>query len=226
MQSPFETAPDAAAIPIIFATKTNWAGIAGELPEQARQFAAANDFTAKPGKCLTLPAPDGKIAQVVFGLEDESAKSRDLFRPGALPGLLPPGVYRFANAPHDTRLAALAFALGSYRFARYRKADRPEVRLVPPDGADATEINRMADAATLARDLINTPANDMGPEELAAAAQDLAAEFGASFACTIGDDLKTNFPLIHAVGMSSDRAPRLIDIGWGDPAHPKVTLVG
>ncbi|MGY2903073.1 hypothetical protein ACVWVY_002094 [Bradyrhizobium sp. URHC0002] len=75
MQSPFETTPNAAAIPIIFATKTTWAGIAGELPEQARQFAAANDFTAKPGKCLTLPAPDGKIAQVVFGLEDESSKS-------------------------------------------------------------------------------------------------------------------------------------------------------
>ena len=84
-----------------------------ELPEQARQFAAANDFTAKPGKCLTLPAPDGQIAQVVFGLEDETSKSRDLFRPGALPGLLPPGVYRFANAPHDVRLATLAFALGS-----------------------------------------------------------------------------------------------------------------
>jgi Leucyl aminopeptidase len=96
-----------------------------ELPEQARQFAAANDFTAKPGKCLTLPAPDGKIAQVVFGLEDESSKSRDLFRPGALPGLLPPGVYRFANAPHDVRLATLAFALGTYRFGRYRKNDRP-----------------------------------------------------------------------------------------------------
>ena len=123
MQSPFETAPDAAAIPIIFATKTTWAGIARELPEQARQFAAANDFTAKPGKCLTLPAPDGKIAQVVFGLEDESSKSRDLFRPGALPGLLPPGVYRFANAPHDVRLATLAFALGTYRFGRYRKSE-------------------------------------------------------------------------------------------------------
>ena len=86
---------------------------APDLPEHARQFAAANDFTAKPGKCLTLPSPDGRIAQVVFGLEDETGKSRDLFRPGALPGLLPPGVYRFANAPHDARLAALAFALGS-----------------------------------------------------------------------------------------------------------------
>src|SRR5712675_2243164 len=206
MQSPFETAPDAAAIPIFFATKTNWAGIAGELPEQARQFAAANDFTAKPGKCLTLPAPDGKIAQVVFGLEDESSKSRDLFRPGALPGLLPPGVYRFANAPHDVRLATLAFALGSYRFGRYRKNDARNVRLVPPEGIDVAELSRMAEAAALARDLINTPANDMGPQQLAAAAQQLANQYGASFACIVGDDLvRQNFPLIYAVGMASSR---------------------
>ena len=99
------------------------------------------------------------------------ANPRDLFRPGTLPGLLPPGIYRFANAPHDARLAALAFALGSYRFTRYRKADAPDVRLVPPDGVDAADIARMAEAAALARDLINTPANDMGPEELAQAAQ-------------------------------------------------------
>ena len=84
----------------------------------------------------------------MFGLEDETSKSRDLFRPGALPGLLPPGVYRFANAPHDTRLAALAFALGSYRFGRYRKADAPDVRLVPPDGIDVADITRMAEAAS------------------------------------------------------------------------------
>ena len=227
MQSPFETTPDAAAIPIIFATKTSWAGIARELPEHARQFAAANDFTAKPGKCLTLPAPDGKIAHVVFGLEDEASKSRDLFRPGALPGLLPPGVYRFANAPHDVRLAALAFALGTYRFGRYRKNERPDVRLVPPEGVDIADVARMAEAAALARDLINTPSNDMGPAELAQAAQTLATRFGATFNCIVGDELvKQNFPLIHAVGMASPRAPRLIDLNWGDPAHPKVTLVG
>ncbi|KRR30185.1 leucyl aminopeptidase family protein [Bradyrhizobium retamae] len=227
MQSPFETAPIAPAIPITFATKITWSAIAKDLPEPARQFALANDFTAKPGKCLTLPAPDGKIAQVVFGLDEETAKSRDLFRPGALPGLLPPGVYRFANAPHDLRLATLAFALGSYRFGRYRKAERPEARLVPPDGVDIADIARMAEAAALARDLINTPSNDMGPEQLADAAKALAARFGASFDCIIGDDLvKQNFPLIHAVGMASARAPRLIDLSWGDPAHPKVTLVG
>jgi leucyl aminopeptidase len=227
MPSPFETAPTSAAIPITFATKTTWGAIASELPEPARQFAAANDFTAKAGKCLTLPAPDGQIAQVVFGLEDESSKSRDLFRPGALPGLLPPGVYRFANAPHDVRLAALAFALGSYRFGRYRKAETPGARLLPPDGVDVAEIERMAEAAALARDLINTPSNDMGPEQLANAAETLAKRFGASFTCITGDDLvKQNFPLIHAVGMASTRAPRLIDFQWGDPAHPKVTLVG
>jgi leucyl aminopeptidase len=224
MPSVFETS--STATPITFVTKSSWDGVRETLPSAQRQFAIASAFTAKPGGYLALPAPDGAIAQVLFGLEDDGARSRDPFRPGALPGLLPQGTYRFANAPHDTRLAALAFALGSYRFARYRKADRPEVRLVPPDGVDPAEINRMADAAMLARDLINTPANDMGPQELAAAAQELATEFGASFACTVGEDLKANFPLIHAVGMASDRAPRLIDIGWGDPAHPKVTLVG
>ena len=117
--------------------------------------------------------------------------------------------------------------LGTYRFGRYRKADTPAVRLVPPDGIDVADIARMAEAAALARDLINTPSNDMGPEELAQAAQALAARFGASFNCIVGDELvKQNFPLIHAVGMASTRAPRLIDLSWGDPSHPKVTLVG
>jgi leucyl aminopeptidase len=225
MPSVFQTSSD--AIPITFATKSRWDAILETLPPAQRRFAVANGFAGKPGGYLALPAPDGAIAAVLFGLEEASATSRDPFRAGALPGLLPPGVYRFANAPHDARLAALAFALGSYRFGRYRKAERPEVRLVPPEGVDATEITRIADAAMLARDLVNTPANDMGPQELANAAEALATEFGASFCCTVGDELKTgNFPLIHAVGMASDRAPRLIDIGWGDAAHPKVTLVG
>ena len=227
MPSVFETAPATPTVPITFATKATWQAICADLPAQARQFALANGFAAKPGTCLTLPSADGQIAQVVFGLEDANGKFRDLFRPGLLPGLLPAGVYRFANAPHDTRLAALAFALGSYRFRRYRKAEAPDVRLVPPDGIDVAAITRMAEAATLARDLINTPANDMGPEELAAAAQQLAGRFGAKFNCIVGDDLtRQNFPLIHAVGMASSRAPRLIDLTWGDPSHPKVTLVG
>src|SRR5215475_1822412 len=166
MPSLFETAPATPAVPITFASKSNWDAIRSELPATARQFADANGFAAKPGAYLALPAADGQIAGVLFGLDDERAKSRDPFRPGALPGLLPAGVYRFANAPHDTRLAVLAFALGSYRFSRYRKADAPAVRLVPPAGVDIAGITRIADAAMFARDLINTPSNDMGPEEL------------------------------------------------------------
>jgi leucyl aminopeptidase len=227
MHSVFETVPATTAIPITFATKATWEAICAALPAQARQFALANGFAAKPGACLTLPALDGQIAHVLFGLEDATSKFRDLFRPGALPGLLPAGVYRFANAPYDTRLATLAFALGAYRFGRYRQADAPDVKLVPPDGIDVAAVARMAEAAGLARDLINTPSNDMGPEELASAAERLAQRFGATFGCIVGDDLvRQNFPLIHAVGMASSRAPRLIDLRWGDPAHPKVTLVG
>src|ERR1700760_4929303 len=201
MPSPFESASATPAIPITFATKSTWDAIAAALPAGMRQFALANGFAGKPGACLTLPAPDGTIAQVLFGIEDETAKSRDLFRPGALPGLLPAGTYRFANAP--------------------------DVRLVPPDGVDAVDLARMADAAVLARDLVNTPSNDMGPAELEHAARELAGRYGARFNSIVGDELlRQNFPLIHAVGMASTRAPRLIDFSWGDPAHPKVTLVG
>ena len=227
MPSPLETAPADPVVPITIATKSTWDAIRAELPERARQFAAAHGFAAKPGAWLALPTADGRIAGVLFGLEDEGSKSCDLFRPGTLPNLLPAGVYRFANAPHDARLATLAFALGSYRFTRYRKAEASDVRLVPPDGVDAADIARIADAAMFARDLINTPANDMGPAELQRAAQELAERFAANFDCVVGDDLvKENFPLIHAVGRASARAPRLIDFSWGDPGHPKVTLVG
>src|ERR1700724_2835014 len=158
MPSPFESASSTPAIPITFATKSTWERVAAALPVQARQFARANGFAGKPGAYLTLPAADGAIAQVLFGIEDEAAKSRDLFRPGALPGLLPAGTYRFANAPHDARLAALAFALGAYRFARYRKAEDKDVRLELPPAIDGADLTRIAEGVWLARDLINTPA--------------------------------------------------------------------
>ena len=228
MHSAFENAPTTPAIPVTFATKSTWDAISADLGEPARQFAQACGFAAKPGACLALPNASGEIARVVFGLDDESAKFRDPFRTGQLPGLLPPGIYRFANvAAEHAHLATLAFALGSYRFGRYRKSEAPEVRLVPPDNVDIADIARMAEAAGLARDLINTPSNDMGPEELALAAQQLAQRFDARFNCVVGEELtRQNFPLIHAVGMASARAPRLIDFAWGDPTHPKVTLVG
>jgi len=215
------------AIPIWFVTDKSFATVVGGLDSHARAFAKAAGFEAKPGKHAILPGADGSILGVLFGIEEGDEKAKDLFLPGRLPGLLPPGIYRFGNASHHDWLGALAFALGAYRFDRYRKPQEPKVRLALPDGVDSVEISRIVDAVTLARDLINTPSNDMGPAELEAAARALANKHGASFRSVIGDELVTqNFPLIHAVGASSDRAPRLIDITWGSERDPKVTLVG
>jgi len=226
MTSPFELSPST-AIPITCVTKSGWEATRAALPATAAQFAQANGFAAKPGQLLALPGADGAVTRVLFGIDEADDSGRDPFRAGVLPDLLPPGVFAFADPLQEPHLATLAFALGSYRFGRYRKAEAPRARLAPPSGVDVGGILRISEAAALARDLINTPANAMGPEELAAAAQTLADRFGATFSAIVGDELLTrNFPLIHAVGRASTRPPRLIDLTWGDPAHPKVTLVG
>jgi leucyl aminopeptidase len=222
----FATPGSVAATPVTFVTAATWTQIRGQLDARSRTYAEAAGFEPLAGRHLLLPGPEGGLAGVLFGLEGADA-FKDLLRPGALPALLPAGTYRFANAPHDARLAALAFALGTYRFARYRKPEDKEVRLELPAGLDGADLTRIAEAVGLARDLINTPANDLGPVELEGAAHALAMRHGATFRAIIGDDLiAANFPLIHAVGRAADRAPRLIDIGWGNPAHPKITLIG
>jgi leucyl aminopeptidase len=223
---PVFLAPDSAAtVPIWFVNASNWRDIRATLDPGACAFAEACGFEPVAGRHAFLPGPDRTLAGVLFAHEDDR-KPRDLFLAGKLAGVLPNGSYRFANAPHDPRLAAVAFALGAYRFTRYGKS-RTEVRLEPPQSNDVDDLSRIVEAVYLARDLINTPANDMGPEELAAAAKTLAARHGAEARIVVGDDLqRENFPLIHAVGRAAARAPRLIDLTWGDPTAPKVTLVG
>ena len=200
-----------------------------QLGASARRFAETAKFEPKAGQ-FAAAAGRGRRARAAScsAWRAPSRPDKDRFLPGRLPGLLPAGTYRFANAPHDTRLAALAFALGSYRFTPLPQGERRTApRLAVPDGVDGDELSRIADGVALARDLINTPANDMGPAELEQAARDLAARHGAGIRAIVGDDLlKQNFPLIHAVGRASPRAPRLIDLTWGDAAHPKITLVG
>ena len=215
----------AAAVPIWFVTPANWSEVRERLEARGSAFAEAAGFEPKSGRHLVLPDAAGGIAGVLFALEADTPHHR--FAAGRLPGLLPAGTYRFANAPHDTRLAALAFALGAYKFGRYRKVEEKSVALVVPEGVDGADLSRIVEAVTLARDLINTPANDMGPAELEHAARTLATRHGAEMRTVLGDDLiAENFPLIHAVGRASPRAPRLIDFAWGDPAHAKITLVG
>jgi leucyl aminopeptidase len=172
-----------------------------------------------------LPDAQGAISSAVLGL----GKSTDALALARFSESLPSGTYRFANVPGDVGGAhgALAWALGTYRFTRYRKAKPAGARLVLPAGIDGPEIVRIAEAVFLARDLINTPPNDMGPEELAAAARDLGRKHGAKFSTIVGEQLlKANYPLVHAVGQGSERAPRLIDLVWGRTAAPRVTLVG
>jgi leucyl aminopeptidase len=228
---PVFVARSPSARPIWFVTRANFNKFAAGLDKRTRAFVKAAGFEPKAGQHLILPSAGG-VGGVLFGLDD-AGRGSNPFLPGLLAGLLPVGTYRFANAPHDTRLGALAFALGSYRFARYRKApEKPRdstVRLALPEGVDGADLTRIVEGVALARDLINTPANDMGPAELEAAARALASQHGAKFRSIVGDNLlNQNFPLIHAVGRAADpaRAPRLIELRWGKTSNPAVTLVG
>jgi leucyl aminopeptidase len=217
---------DANTVPIWFVTAATFPKITKRLDAHSRSFVEAAEFTPKAGQHLLLPATDGGLGGVLFGLGTADETS-DPFLPGRLPGLLPPGAYRFANAPQAMRLGVLAFALGSYRFGRYRKTDERAVKLVLPQGMDGRDVSRIVEGITLARDLINTPANDLGPAELEKAARDLAGRHGAKISAIVGDKLlSAKLPLIHAVGRAAARAPRLVDMVWGNPQHPKVTLVG
>ena len=220
-------AADAAAIPIWFATPDSWAWIGEQIPASALAYAQATGFEPKPGRCCIAPDAKGRIAAVLFGLEASSTQWHDAFLPGKLPNQLPPGIYRFANAPHDATAGALAWLLGAYRFRTHGKADTAGPRLVAPAQVDAARIEIIAQSAALARDLINTPANDLGPAALEAAALKLAADHGATASVIAGEALLAkNFPLIHAVGRAAVEAPRLVDFSWGREGAPKVTLVG
>jgi leucyl aminopeptidase len=228
MNSIFVARGSASVVPIWFVTAQTYAEARKQIGTEACAFADAAGFEPKAGRHLLLPGKSG-LGGVLFGLE-AAGEPQDLFLPGRLPQHLPDGIYRFANEPHDARLAALAFALGQYRFTRYRKTEARSISLDLPQSLDRDDLQRIVEGVTLARDLINTPANDLAPAQLEQAARDLAARHGAKIAAVVGDDLLTqNFPLIHAVGRAAAGAagaPRLIDMTWGDAGHPRVTLVG
>jgi leucyl aminopeptidase len=207
-------------------TAATWNEVRARLDPLARAFADSASFEPRPGRHLFLPDASGAFARVLFGVDAPRQPTPDRFAAGKLPGLLPQGIYRLVDAP-DPRLAALAFALGSYRFGSYRKGDDRQVRVELPEGVDGEELTRIVEGVTLARDLVNTPANDMGPAELEQAVRKVAAAHGAAVRTVVGDDLLArNFPLIHAVGRAAAGAPRLIDLTWGRPDAPKVSLVG
>jgi leucyl aminopeptidase len=221
-------APDAAgAVPIRLVRADDWAAEAARLTTAQAAFAEAMGFSGQAGRHLVLPNARGAAALVLLGGEGDGARHVDPFGPGRVSPLLPPGVYRFAGRLPDPALAALSWMLSAYRFDRYRAAKPVAARLAAPSGVDIAALRATAYAVSLSRDLVNTPANDLGPDELEAAIRLLAAEFGAGVQVVRGDDLLAQgFPMVHAVGRASPRAPRLIDLTWCHDAHPKVTLVG
>jgi leucyl aminopeptidase len=198
------------------------------LSEPERVWVEAQDWSGKQGSVLLLPGSEGGIGGVLLGTGSKDWAAQVPLLTGVLPGTLPEGDYRFASPLPAPELAALGFLAGSYRFSRYKSADGSKTkRLVLPDGASKDQVLALAEALYFGRDLINTPANDLGPAELETAARELATAFDASIKVTEGSGLLSdNFPMIHAVGRASDRAPRLIDLRWGAEHAPKVTIVG
>jgi leucyl aminopeptidase len=208
--------------PLICVEEGKLADIA--MPEAQRAWADANGFSGQRGRLLALPAADGALTGYLFGLGETA--DRPALATGLAGSALRAGTYRLDGAYGDPTLAAIGFRLGAYRFDRYREG-RAAPELVDPAGADIGEVNRLVEGAMLARDLINTPANDLGPDAFEVQIRAFAATHKMPIEVISGDDLlPANFPMIHAVGRASAQAPRLIDLSWGDPHHPKVTLVG
>jgi leucyl aminopeptidase len=187
-------------------------------------FARACGFSAGPGDLLVLPDPSGAPSRVVLG----AGKGEDPFVLGVCPLKLPVRDYAIASAPQGWTAdeMALAWALGAYRFERYKPSDKRPARLVA-GGGDIAETARVADAVALVRDLVNTPAADMGPDALEGAARELARAYGAVVRVTTGDKLlKDNFPAVHAVGRAAAEAPRMIELEWGDKDARRLAIVG
>jgi leucyl aminopeptidase len=200
-------------------------------PDGAKAYATLHEFKGKAGQVLLVPSPDGDLASVLFGLGERADPMT--FR--ALAAKLPAGAYRIDRAPEgvDSQAAALAFALGSYRFDRYKAHSGERARLVCGEGVDVEEVRHVAHACALARDMVNTPANDMGPRQVETIAREIAEQYGAQITVVTGEGLlEANYPAIHAVGRAAvaERAPRMIEIDWSAPGgaadKPLVAIVG
>ena len=217
------------SVPITALTKDRLSTWLETAPERERNWARSTGFTAETGKPVLVPGENGRLGRVLAGLGAGPDAAATMWALAGLADMLPEGSYRLDPVPEGaepTRLA-LGWALATYAFARYHAKPASGAALVWPAGADRGRVERLARAAFLARDLTNTPAGDLGPEELAQAAVRVAEEGGACHRVIVGDDLLgENYPTIHAVGRASTRPPRLVDLVWGDPAAPKVTLVG
>jgi leucyl aminopeptidase len=217
--------PASAAVPIHLVDAASFAKLAAKLPAATRRWLATVGFNGAPDTHAILADAGGRLQAVWAGVCDV----RHPFALAALPRALPPGRYRLGDAglAADDEAAALSWELGAYVFDLYKPAKREAAELLLAPSAGATRGLLLATAIRAVRDLVNTPAEHMGPAELAEAARLVAQQHGASFKQTVGDALlEAGFPAVHAVGRAAARAPRLIELNWGKPRDPKLSLVG
>ncbi|MEJ7933421.1 leucyl aminopeptidase family protein [Sphingobium sp. AN558] len=198
----------------------------GGQPERNRAIVGAQKFHGRPNEFAILPGEHPSRWSVVAGVAD--AETLGAWCLAKLAEALPEGSYRLDDAMPGA--AALGWLTAQYRFDRYRKEDHsagPRI-LFSRDAGRIDATVRLAEAVALVRDLVNTPAADMGPPDLEAAVMDVAAAFGADVLVTRGDDLEQGYPMLHAVGKAAERvfAPRLIELSWGDPQHPRLAIIG
>lgn len=209
-------------VPIVLIKQGDFPDWLIKQPSETQRWLSSTQFRAEAGNVSVIPDANGHIARVVCCMADQN----HFWCVGHLPMHLPEGTYQLDVDGEDISSYAMAWGLGAYQFTRYKPLLRQPARLFLPFPT-AQSIISIVDAIYLVRDWINTPTEDMGPAQFAHAMQLLAKKYEATFTQIIGDDLlKQNYPCIHIVGRASDDAPRLLDMRWGNPHHPKVTLVG
>ena len=215
----------AEATPIVVIHTSNFDAYLAHTDARTRSWLVATGFKAGAHTFALIPSVEGAVEQVLVGVKDAG----DVYALSHLPFSLPVGNYSISSH-HDTLdpyAAALSWGLGSYQFDCYKKVSRAPASLVIAASEAVARAVRTLVSATLIRNLVNTPTEDMGPLHLSIVAREMAGEFGAVFREWVGDELlANNFPAIHAVGRASHRPPRLIELTWGDASHPRVALVG
>lgn len=225
MESHFVASADA-SVPLIPVTPEALQDLLAARPERWRNWVAQRGFKAKAGSLLCVPSTEGQTEAVLVGYSAD----QPLWMLAQAAQRLEAGVYRLeaGRVEVDTRLAAaVGWGLGCYRYERYRKPEQDLPRLVWPEGVDTRRVEAIVAAHALVRDLINTPARDLMPEDLAAGAQKLAIEFGARIeVISEPEAVASGYPCIHAVGHASVHSPRVVELGWGEVGKPHLVLVG
>jgi len=212
------------AVSIVAVDASTWTRVAQRFGKYVVEWLKTTNFRGAPGQFTLLPDGKGGVGVVLVGI----GASNDRYALSSLPMSLPAGTYQLSDegVKLDAERAAFGWALGAYRFTRYKRAPREAATLLV-DRETLRAIEPQLNAVMKVRDLVNTPTEDMGPQHLSAEIKTLAGEHGATFKEFVGAQLlKSNFPTIHAVGRASHRDPRLVELRWGKTKHPHIVVIG